>query len=185
MKTKQYINLIVFVASSLLQQAFAQKQASPQTPTPFQTGSWQMGVKEGYTQGNLLKNRNSLQVHGSYFLVKQLAVGIAASWSREWVGDFGYTDLSVGPYARYQFTKTRLSPFLEASYQFGKRRANEVSGMSYASLAIQSTQLTPGISISLLKPLRLDLSYRFEWVDLSTNIQAFGLPQVGLTYLLR
>lgn len=185
MKTSLRISLLAFLISLQFQQAYAQKLTSDQAPTTFHAGSWQLGVKEGYGRGNLLKNRNSLQLHAGYFLVKQLAVGLNATWSKEWVGDFGYKDLSAGPYVRYQFTKTWFSPFIEASYQIGKRSSDDVPGVSYSSIDMQSTQLNPGLSIEVIKSLRLDLSYRLEWVYLSSNTQSFGLPQVGLTYLFR
>lgn len=185
MKTSLYLPLLVFSISLQLQQAYAQKLTSDQTPTTFHAGRWQLGVKEGYGRGNLLKNRNSLQLHAGYFLVKQLAVGLNATWSKEWVDDFNYHDLSAGPYVRYQFTTTRFSPFLEASYQVGKRSSGEGSSISYPSVSMQSTQISPGVSVGLLKSMRLELSYGLQWIYFSSITQYFGQPQIGLTYLIR
>lgn len=185
MKNSLYLSLLAISMSFQVQQAYAQKATSDQSRTTFQAASWQLGLKDGYGQGNLLKNRNSLQLHAGYFLVKQLAVGLNATWSKEWVNNFNYYDLLAGPYVRYQFTTTRFSPFLEASYQVGKRSSGEGSSISYPSVAMQSTQISPGVSIGLSRSIRLELSYGLQWVYFSNNSQSFGQPQIGLTYLLR
>ncbi len=185
MKTSLYFSLLIFVTTIQSQQADAQKIISDQAQNTFQAASWQVGLKEGYSRGDLLKNRNTLQIHASYFLINRLAVGLNATWSKEWVNNFSYHDLSAGPYVRYQFTTTRFSPFIEASYQLGKRSSGESSSVSYPSLSMQSTQISPGVSIGLLKSVRLDLSYGLQWVYFSSNTQSFGQPQIGLTYLFR
>ncbi|MFD2938330.1 hypothetical protein [Spirosoma flavum] len=184
MKTSLYFCLLALLASLQLQQAYAQKLTSGQPQTTFHSGSWQLGAKAGYGRGNLLSNRNSFQIHAGYFPIKQLAVGLNATWSNEWVDDIGFKDLSAGPYIRYQFTATWLSPFVEASYQMG-RRSSDAAGVSYPSTPMQTIQLGPGLSIETIKFLRLDLSYRFDWVYLTNNTQTVGLPQIGLTYLFR
>lgn len=184
MKNSLFLSLLAISMSFQVQRAYAQKVTSDQSQTTFHAGSWQLGVKEGYGRGVLLDNKNSLQLHAGYFLIKQLAVGLNATWSKEWQGDFGYKDLSAGPYVRYQFTNTWISPFIDASYQIGKRSADNFPGDN-PSISMQSTQLTPGLSIEVIKSLRLDLSYRLEWVYLSSNTQSFGQPQIGLTYLFR
>lgn len=185
MKNSLYLPLLALLISLQFRQAYAQTLTSNQSPTTFHAGRWQLGIKEGYGQGCLLKNRNSFQLHAGYFLINKLAVGLNATWSKEWVGDFGYNDLSSGPYIRYQFTNSWISPFLEASYQVGERSSDDVPGVSYSSLSIQSTQINSGLSLGLLESLRLDLSYRLEWIYLSGRPQGFNHPQVGITYLFR
>jgi hypothetical protein len=186
MKTSLYLGLLSLSISLHIQRAYAQKVTADQSLTTFQAGSWQLGLKEGYSRGNLLKNRNSLQLHAGYFLVKRLSVGLNATWSKEWINDFSYNDLSAGPYVRYQFTSTRFSPFLEASYQLGKRSIGEYASVSYPSLSMQSTQINPGVSIGLGKSLRLELSYGLQWIYFSSNRpQSVGQPLLGLTYLFR
>ncbi|GAB3732596.1 hypothetical protein [Spirosoma lituiforme] len=184
MKTSLHFYLLALLVSLQLQQAYAQKLTSGQSQTTFHSGSWQVGAKAGYGRGNLLRNRNSFQIHAGYFPIKQLAVGLNATLSNEWVDDIGFKDLSVGPYIRYQFTATWLSPFVEASYQMGRRSSN-AAGVSYPSTPMQTIQLGPGLSIETIKFLRFDLSYRFDWVYLTNNTQTIGLPQIGLTYLFR
>ncbi|GAB3767867.1 hypothetical protein GCM10028818_01380 [Spirosoma horti] len=167
------------------QQVYAQKIVSDQPQTTFHSGSWQVGAKAGYGRGNLLKNRNSFQLHAGYFPIKQLAVGISTTLSNEWIDDLSFKDVSVGPYIRYQFVNTWISPFVEVSYQIGRRSSNDVAGVRYSGIPMQTMQLGPGLSIETIKFLRFDLSYRFEWLIQTHNTQLVGLPLIGLTYLFK
>ena len=141
---------------------------------------WERAVKE--KQMNV---RSSIFRRSSIWGDLRLAVGLSTTWSKEWVGEFSYHDLSAGPYMRYQFTTTWFSPFLEASYQVGKRSSGKGSSISYSSVSMRSTQISPGVSVGLLKSVRLELSYGLEWIYFSSNTKSFGQPQLGLTYLFR
>ena len=147
--------------------------------------SWKLAswVKEGFSQGNLLKNRNSVQLQAGYYLIKGLLLGFDATWSKEWAGDFNYNDLSIGPYVRYHFTATRISPFIDVSYQAGQRFSGNGSAITYPKVPMQTTQITPGISFGITNSLRIETSYGFQWVYLSNSTQSLGQAQIGLTYL--
>lgn len=184
MKTYLYFALMGLLTSLQTPQAYSQNMIREQPHTTFKAGSWQVGLKEGYGQGNLAKNRNSLQVNTGYYLISRLLLGINATWSKEWLGDFNFHDLSAGPYVRYHFTATRISPFIDASYQIGRRSAGAGSSITYPSVSLQSTQLAPGLNFGLTNALRIDVSYGLQWTYFPSNSQSFGQAQLGLAYLL-
>jgi hypothetical protein len=183
MRTGRFLALLTFFIGLQLPQVYAQKLTPTQPQIAFKAGSWQVGLKEGYGRGDLLRNRNSLQVHSGYYLVNRLLVGLNGTWSKEWVGDFNYHDLSAGPYLRYHFTSTRISPFIDASYQIGQRKSGSGTTITYPKISMQTTQITPGINFGLINSLRLEISYGLQWAYLPNGTQSFGQTQVGLTYL--
>jgi post-segregation antitoxin (ccd killing protein) len=178
MKISLYICLIATLTCANLQNGFAQKTAFDNAQSKFATGSWQVGLKEGYGRGNLFKNRNGLHFHTGYYIVNNLLVGVGAVWSKEWFGDYNLNDFTVGPFARYQFLNTRISPFMEASYQFGQQK--QLAVQDRQSAAIRSTFINTGLSIRLVSQLRADLSYGLQFAN---NNQSFGQAQLGLNYL--
>ncbi|GAB3699435.1 hypothetical protein GCM10027592_25510 [Spirosoma flavus] len=180
MKTNLFIFLFAFLAYMAAQSASA--QVLPRT-TASKAGSWQIGLRDGYGNGNLLQHRNSLQPFVGYYLTNRFVAGATASWSKEWVGKIGVHDLTLGPSARYFFTNTRLAPFLEATYQFGQRSVAENAGISYPSVSMQFSQISPGLSLGVSKSLRIELNYAFQWLHFSRSSQYYGQPQAGIMYV--
>lgn len=168
MKPFLYLCLLGIVAGLNSQNAHAQQ---------FAEGTWQVGLKDGYSRGNILKNRNGLQVYSGYFIAKNLLIGAGATWSKEWFETIRKDDVTIGPLVRYQFLDARFSPFIEASYQFGK------------SFALQNRHLgivfiNPGLSILVLPSFRIDLGYSLQFGGKKGSPTAFiRQPQVGVNYL--
>lgn len=183
---KLFLSLLYFACLSITSLC---AQTSPNRNS-FSKGSWQVGLRDGRTGGNLIGNRNTLQLHSGYFIANQLAVGLSGTWGREGTGSFAYHDVTVGPYLRYQLTATRVSPFVDLSYQFGRRLASEGSasifgsGFTFADPTVQSAQISPGVSLGIAYLLRAELNYHFQWITNGFGTEYIGQPQVGLTYLL-
>ena len=182
MKPALYVYLVLLLLSGSKQTAYAQSTSPELVKKSFTRGQWQLGLKDGYGRGDLLRNHNNFQVHTGYYLADKLLVGLGANWSKEWEGDFKFNDFTVGPLARYQFTRTRVSPFIEASYQFGRRSTGSNSGISYPSVSIKSAFITPGLSIGVASSLRVDISYGFQYL-INGYTAVYGQPQVGINYL--
>jgi len=178
------ILLTLFFIFFLISQLSAQLVTYTPPQTNFSKGSWQVGLRDGYQGGILIGNRNTLQLHADYYLVNQLAVGISGTWAREGTSYAAFHDLTVGPYVRYQFTATRLSPFVDLSYQVGKRISGDEKVFTDESLNMQSSQISPGVSIGVTRFLRAEVSYHFQWIYLSNWTEYIGQPQLGITYLL-
>lgn len=179
---KPLLFLLVFTCFSLTLSS-AQTGTNQPYRHNFSKGDWQVGVRGGRTGGNLIGNRNTLQLHSGYYVANQLAVGLSGTWGREGVKQYAFHDVTVGPYLRYQFTATRISPFIDLSYQFGKRITSEGSGFLFADPSIQSAQISPWVSIGVAPFLRAEISYHFQWIHFGDVAEYIGQPQVGLTYL--
>ena len=134
---KPFLFLIVFTCF-LITESSAQTSSTKSYTDSFNKGNWQVGVRDGRVGGNLIGKRNTLQLHSGYYLAKQLAVGLSGTWGREGAGSYAFHDITVGPYLRYQFTATRVSPFIDLSYQFGKRLAGEVFTFMYPTNTIRT-----------------------------------------------
>lgn len=184
MKPALYLCLVVLFLSANRQAVYAQHNFREQVKKTFASGRWQTGLTGGYGRGSIFDNHTVFQARGGYYVVDKLLVGIGASWAKESEGSIALHDLAVGPLARYQFTHTRLSPFIEASYQFGRRRVNAEWRMSYPGYASTQTALvSPGLSIKLASSWRVDVSYGFQFTTLDGYNYSFGKPQFGINYL--
>lgn len=196
MKALLHIHLLGILIFLQPHSVYAQKAKAS---TGFASGSWQFGLKEGYGSGNIYPNRNGLHLFAGRYVTNKLLVGLGAAWSKEWnrhYNGYSFHDLSVGPFVRYQFTTTRFSPFVEASYQLCGR--NSIQGVEtaiingYATVTgksptgfVRPAFISPGLSIRLGKPLRLDLSYSFQYTFLTNNtpsLDSFEQAQIGLNY---
>ena len=181
---KSLLILLVFTCFSLIS-ASAQTGANRPYSNSFSKGSWQAGTRVGRQGGNLIGTRNTLQLHAGYYLINKLAVGLSTTWAREgpksFTGPYAFQDVTAGPYLRYQFTRTRLSPFIDASYQIGRRMAGE--GFTSGNQAVSTGYISPGISVGVTPFLRAEINYHFQWITNGYRTGYIGQPQVGLTYL--
>jgi hypothetical protein len=186
-RMKSFLFLLVF-ACFWFTAASAQTGANWYAKS-FDKGNWQVGTRDGRVGGNLIGYRNTLQLHSGYYLANQLAVGLSGTWGREGSMSYAFHDITVGPYLRYQFTATRISPFIDLSYQFGRRLASEGngasfgSGFTFADPTIKSTQISPGVSVGIMPCLRAEINYHFQWITNGNRTEYIGQPQFGLTYL--
>ncbi|GAB3941107.1 hypothetical protein GCM10028805_03820 [Spirosoma harenae] len=177
--------LLPVVFTLLINQSFSQTVDQPSSLSSFKKKSWQIGVRDWRQGGNLIGIRNTLQLHAGYYLANQLAVGISGTWGREGTSWGAFHDITLGPYARYQFTSTRISPFVDVSYQIG-RRSSWDDAFTFSSIGIQSAQISPGVSVGVTRFLRAELNYHFQWIFQSGSGfwgEYIGQPQLGLTYL--
>lgn len=176
----------LFLYLCLLSACCAKAQSGYYEPTAAETKqrafgqrSWQVGVQGGYSQGNLLRNYASGQLYAGYFLADKFMIGLAGILTREWVDDLDQQRIGIGPVVRYQATRSRVSPFLEVSYQIGRQSINFGSAPGRSVNTVHSGSVTPGLSLRVLSSLRADLSYRFQRDGRYMN--QFQ-PQVGLNY---
>jgi hypothetical protein len=149
-----------------------------------------------------LGNNLTAQIYGGYFITNNVMVGLSGAVSKEETEGIGVRDLvwSVGPTIRYQITRSRISPFVVASYQFGQRTvsgSSQVMGPTSGSRIsgdntprpIQTRMFGFGVSIGIVPALRADLA--INWQDKASAYNPTirlndGLfqPQFGLHYLI-
>lgn len=177
MKTSVYLTFVILLTGT---QLLAQNLAQPS----FRAGSWQVGLHDGYTRGYLFGHRNTLQFQAGYYVINKLSVGVGATWAREGNSDFGFKELTIGPSVRYHFTTTRFSPFIDVSYQVGRRSAIAGTLTDYQSVGIQTTQLSPGVSFRVIPALRVELLYNVQWVHATSWTSSIIQPHLGITYLV-
>ncbi len=184
MKPALYLCLVVLFLLAKRQAVYAQHDPGEQIKKTFASGHWQVGLTGGYGRGSIFDNHTVFQARAGYYVVNKLLLGIGASWANEGEGSIALHDLAVGPLARYQFTHTRLSPFIEASYQFGRRSVNAEWRMSYPGYASMQTALvSPGLSIRVASSWRVDASYGLQFTTLGGYNHSFSKPQFGINYL--
>lgn len=173
MNTKRHLYLACFLGLCISYAAGAQNLPTIHYQS-FRRGGVLIGVKDGYGRGELFEHRNLMQLYTGYFVTDRLSVGLAGSIVKEWYENYQTRPMfSGGPFARYQFTRTRLSPFLDVNYQIGQTYV----GFSHQIL------VTPGVSIWLIAGLRLDINYGLQWIDVGRNGGMIGQPQAGLNYV--
>ncbi len=196
------IALLCLLGHSLLCQA--QNEDPPSrafdNPLAFSRKAWLAGVQVGYSKGSFGQERYAAtHVYGGYFVANKVVVGLAATWGQESLGTAQDVALSAGPMIRYQFTRSRFSPFIVGSYQFGKAT---ISGVSLRSTApgmvtradrrdrsIQSGYVGLGMSIRVIAAYRLDLL--LTWQD-KPGASELGMNgrynllqgQIGVNYVL-
>ncbi|MCX6214158.1 hypothetical protein [Spirosoma sp.] len=188
--------------------AMAQRLDHNDIPKPYQQGTWLVGIQGGYSNGNLMKNYLISHAQGGYFVADKLLIGLSSTQSWEWIRSAHDNILAVGPMVRYQFTRTRISPFLTAAYQVGSRKSG--------SSEIQATILLPqpngstttvtllapsfpktvysrsfgaGVTIGITPALKLDalISWQDKVYKADDGLYSYmGVyqPQLGLSYLL-
>lgn len=173
MRTTIYLCLTFFSLATIPQQLIAQQLMLSNTATAFSKGSQQLTVNYGYGRGNLAANRSVTQIQAGYYVANRLLIGVAGSMMREWIGEFHTNNkFSVGPFARYQFTSSRLSPFAQLAYQLG-------NPTTYPGRH-QAVVFTPGINLALFSQVRLEASYGFLFIP---SVERIGQPQLGATIL--
>ncbi|RIV18679.1 hypothetical protein DYU11_27300 [Fibrisoma montanum] len=173
--------------------AQASSQQEPIRPAfsqSFDRGNWQFTARGGYLRGILFRNRINAQLNAGYFVADKLLLGVSGLYTREWFGKAGYQTLGAGPMVHWQITRTRVSPFVELSYQF-ERRTLTSPGVTRQEPGLQRSALfMPGLSIGLSPALRAELSYGFQY-NVRTLSDGFSSrrykgyyihPQFGLSY---
>ena len=194
MKSARFLYL--FAILCVLRESTVYGQNEAKRKETFSAGHWQVNLKDGLGKGNELSEffngqqvyrHNILQAQAGYYVVDGLLVGIGFSWSREWSPDRpiqeSFTDFMKGPLIRYQFTNSRVSPFLEASYQFGRRNTDLRTILDFISSSAHSTLLNTGVSIGLTSFLRVDASYGVQFKTFVNQSFINTYPQVGVNYV--
>ncbi|GAB3955517.1 hypothetical protein GCM10028805_43290 [Spirosoma harenae] len=167
---------------------------------PFRRRAWLAGFQVGYSKGSYGHERYSAtHLYGGYFVVNKLAIGLAASRGQESFGAAQDVALSVGPMIRYQFTRTRLSPFVVGSYQFGQATVSGLrskvspSGTTAAddiqNRPIQSRYVGMGLSLRVIRACRLDVLLTWQDKPGATELGINGQynllqAQLGVNYLI-
>lgn len=193
MKATKVFYLLMILC--LMTNTIVYSQTETKKKEKFSAGQWQIGLKDGIGKGNELARfvnsqkayrHNILQAQAGCFIVKRLLVGIGFTWSREWSTQRpeqeNFTDFMKGPLLRYQFTRTSVSPFLEVSYQFGKRSTGARSVLDYVGSSVRSTLLSGGVNVSLTAHLRLEASYGIQFKTFIDQSIMHHYPQLGVNY---
>ena len=170
MKTIVYLRLVGILLGLITQIGFAQQVSSSYWKTAFKKGTEQITLSYGYGSGYLVQNRSVTKLQAGYYVANRLLVGVGSSLAREWLGE-AHTEgqFSVGPLVRYQITSSRLSPFAEVTYQFGRPTPAHN----------QAAMFTSGINFGLLPQIRLEADYCFVLLH-----EGIGQLQIGATILL-
>ena len=159
----------------------------------FTKGTWLLGARGTYGRGLLLSKHADIQVRGGYFVLDQLVLGLNGEWFHDWNNDSFFSNKMnhwlAGPLVRYHLTSTRLSPFLEASYQMGLYNyQSKVGGFGPKGrrIWVSSWTLTPGLSARISQRLRADLVYNWQHIAYQASSRSFQdrRLQVGLNYLI-
>jgi hypothetical protein len=193
MKTLYY--LLLFSATSSLQAQSIQPILGKVDQFAFARRTWQVGLHNGYSPGSDYQNRISVQIHGGRFIADKLLIGLGVAYNTEWDPDVSIrqSTVSLGPLVRYQFTRSWVSPFIEATYQLGQSSVKFGSVSRQQFGARHSGAVTPGLSVRVTPHLRVDVQYRMQY-DVSSAGQSYFTqryikriyqPQIGIVYLLR
>lgn len=173
MKTIVYLCLSVWFAAFTTQPARAQQPVDRHSNNVFDKGTGQLSITYGAGRGLLLSNLNGIDLQAGYYVAHRLLIGVTGSLINEWASDWQLQPtFSAGPFVRYQFSATRLSPFVALAYQLGRPTVSPTVN--------QAVSISPGVNFALLPPLRLEASYRL--LVLPPGDQ-FGYPQLGATFL--
>lgn len=179
--------ILPFVFSSFLLSTTLLAQVTPETgsqPPSADKGTWQLGLRGGRQGGELIGNRTTLQLQASYLVFSQLALGVSGTWAREGQGGVAFQDLTVGPQIRFRFTTTRFYPFVDLSYQVGKRmwNADITAMMASPNSGLRYGQFNPGVSYGVTKALRLEATYGFQWLTYNLQTNYVGQVMLGASY---
>lgn len=193
MKATKVFYLLIIIC--LMTNTIVYSQTVTKKKEKFSAGQWQIGAKDGISKGNELSRfvnsqevyrHNILQAQAGCFIVNRLLVGVGLTWSKEWSirrpDQESFTDFMKGPFLRYQFTQTSVSPFLEVSYQFGKRSTGTRSLLDYVGSSVRSTLLSGGVNVSLTAHLRLEASYGIQFKTFIDQSIMHHYPQLGVNY---
>lgn len=158
----------------------------------FKQGSWLIGGRVGYFSERASNGFDlTVQGQGSYFVVNQLAVGVRGQYIRDFRNSVFPITRSwlIGPWIRYHVSTSRVTPFLEGSYQIG--RVNfDASAINLPFPVIKETvrvlSLSGGLSMRLNQNFRLDLAAETQQFSYyPSNRKAVFRPRLGLTYYIR
>jgi hypothetical protein len=168
-----YFCLTCFLLVAFPQLVRAQTPGLRTKGNAFSKGTTQFTATYGYGQGELVKNRSVSQIQAGYYVADRLMIGLTGSLMKEWLGEIRSNNrFSGGPLIRYQFTGSRLSPFVALAYQLGKPVMNPTAN--------QAIIVTPGVNFALVPAIRLEASYSLLFVPVHEQV---GQAQIGATVL--
>ncbi|GAB4034675.1 hypothetical protein [Spirosoma gilvum] len=181
-------------------QAFAQNTQG--VNRLFQKRTWLVGLQTAFAKGNLntrntTKNDLIFQAFGGYFVVDKLLIGLSGTYMQQQQPlSFQIITPTLGPIVRYQFTQTRVSPYLTASFQIGRGYTSgilQVDGPNGTKITPTYTTGFPtytrsfgaGLSISAVSRFRVDAALHWQDMVDTPNVR-FGYgsyqAQAGITY---
>lgn len=120
----------------------------------FRTGTWLAGLTgSGFYRGSAF-GRHLYGLRAGYFALDRTLVGVKAHYLRS-NSDWGGEWLTAGPLLRYQFTRTRVSPFVELAYAWGRTWAGGRGAPGFDP-HVQYASFAPGLNVRLGPYLRLE-----------------------------
>lgn len=153
----------------------------------FRAGTWLAGLTgSGFYRGSSF-GRHLYGLRAGYFALDRTLVGVKAHYLRsnhDWGGEW----LTAGPLLRYQFTRTRVSPFVELAYAWG-RTWTGVRGAPNFDPRVQYASFAPGLNVRLGPYLRLETALEllsrgnFGWRRGSNFVQIGISHQFGTKLL--
>ncbi len=147
----------------------------------FRRGAWLGGLSGGGFPAGSAFGRHLYGLRVGYFGLDRTMLGVKAHYLRVRLDDrLTGQWLTVGPLLRYQFTRSRVSPFVEVAYLWGKAWANfggkgSINSLNYASF-------TPGLSIRLGPYLRFETALELLSQERFGSRSGERYFQFGLAY---
>ncbi len=147
------------------------------------------GIYTTYGSSALIGNQLGINGYGGYFIANKLLLGLNGEYATDWSStvEGHVSSWLTGPFIRYYLTASRVSPFVEANYQFGQFMISTPYNMGPASNrhSANSLSLTGGLGIRLTQAFRLELAYKYQ-ADRFSPAPLFqrswlGYPQAGLS----
>ncbi|CAN5488294.1 hypothetical protein BH11BAC2_BH11BAC2_01600 [soil metagenome] len=181
---KRTMKVILTMAAALL--------LSVNTYAQTEQGHWLVGASSnlGFSSGKVDKDQDDATTNFNitptigYFLIDNLAAGIALDFNSSKTGDYKSSTFGLGPFVRYYLP---MKVFGQLSYAFGSSTSNDGSGSGDVKANTGDLGIAVGYAwmlndnISLEPSIRYDLtSYKPDGADESIKGSTFGI-NVGFT----
>lgn len=179
--------LLLFLICSC--QAIAQSTNLNTATRTLQKKTRAVGLYANYGSSPIIGNQLGFSAYGGYFIANKLLLGLNGGYATDWSNtvEGHVSSWLTGPFIRYYLTSSRVTPFAEASYQFGQFMISSPYNMGQAGIRHSANTLsfTGGLGVRLTQAFRLELAYNYQADRFSPaplvqrNWQ--GYPQAGLS----
>jgi opacity protein-like surface antigen len=157
-------SLIIFVLCTMFSASGQYKLRTTQ-PDYITEGTFSFGGNLSFSQQMFERsssNRTVLVVSPSfsYFILKKLAVGVSANFSRISLGSSNLTEWGVGPAARYYFSVKKFAPFAGLGAAYGVNSSSE-TGDKFKTTRYT---ITAGTDYFVTKDIALELNINYMFI---------------------
>lgn len=136
--------------------AFSQQNESEKSQNFFQKGQKMISVSSSISYGNRYGLTGDFGFRYSYLLKDKLSIGLESSFE---TNGARYRKVDLGPFVRYNFTTTKVSPFLEFKYSYGigMIQIKSLTSERIKKTPISSFDILGGVTIVGKKQFNIDL----------------------------